>query len=52
MIYYTDDLNKGWDGRVQGHSEISQIDTYVWKIKAVDLAAHRHDLVGKVSLIK
>jgi gliding motility-associated-like protein len=52
MIYYTDDLNKGWDGRVQGHSEISQIDTYVWKINAVDLAGTKHNLLGKVSLVK
>ena len=52
MIFYTDDLNKGWDGRVQGHSEISQIDTYVWKIKAIDMLGNKHNLVGKVSLIK
>jgi gliding motility-associated-like protein len=52
MIFYTDDLNKGWDGRVQGHTEISQIDTYVWKIKAVDITGNKHNLLGKVSLIK
>jgi gliding motility-associated-like protein len=52
MIFYTDDLYKGWDGRVQGHSEISQIDTYVWKIKAIDIIGNKHNLVGKVSLIK
>ncbi|MDQ3111851.1 MAG: PKD domain-containing protein, partial [Bacteroidota bacterium] len=52
MIYYTDDLNQGWDGRVHGHSEISQIDTYVWKIKAVDLLGNKHNLLGKVSLVK
>ena len=52
MIYYTDDLNDGWDGRVQGHSEISQIDTYVWKINATDLSGTKHNLIGKVTLIK
>jgi gliding motility-associated-like protein len=52
MIFYTDDLNEGWDGRVQGHSEISQIDTYVWKIKAVDMLGNKHNLLGKVSLVK
>jgi gliding motility-associated-like protein len=52
MIFYTDDLNKGWDGRVQGHSEIAQIDTYVWKIKAVDMSGTSHDMVGRVSLLK
>lgn len=52
MIYYTTDLNKGWDGRVQGHSEISQIDTYVWKIKAIDIVGNKHNIEGKVSLIR
>ncbi len=52
MIYYTDDLAKSWDGRVQGRTEICQIDTYVWKIKAADLTGNKHGLVGKVSLSK
>jgi gliding motility-associated-like protein len=52
LVFYTNDLNDGWDGRVQGHSEISQIDTYVWKINAVDFAGKKHNLLGKVSLIK
>jgi gliding motility-associated-like protein len=52
MIYYTDDLNKGWDGRVQGHSDVSQIDTYVWKIKALDIVGNKHNIEGKVSLIR
>jgi gliding motility-associated-like protein len=52
MIYYTNDLGEGWDGRVQGRTEIAQIDTYVWKINAVDILGKKHNLLGKVSLIK
>jgi gliding motility-associated-like protein len=52
MIYYTDDLNKGWNGKVQGHEEICQIDTYVWKIKAIDITGAKHNLIGKVSIVK
>jgi gliding motility-associated-like protein len=52
MIYYTDDFYQGWNGKVQGHEEICQIDTYVWKIKAVDVLGGKHNLIGKVSLIK
>jgi gliding motility-associated-like protein len=52
LIFYTDDFAKGWDGRVQGHDNPCQIDTYVWKIKAVDLLGHKHNLIGKVSLIR
>jgi gliding motility-associated-like protein len=52
MIFYTDDLAKPWDGTVQGSSEICQIDTYVWKIKATDILGGKHDLQGKVSIVK
>ncbi len=52
MIFYTDDFAKGWDGRVQGHEDICQIDTYVWKIKAIDITGAKHNLIGKVSIIK
>ncbi len=52
MIYYTQDLNKGWDGKVQGSSNPCQIDTYVWKIKALDVTGHTDNLIGKVSIVK
>ncbi len=52
LIYYTEDMSQGWNGCVQGSSEIAQIDTYVWKIKAVDLLGKKHSLIGKVSLIR
>ncbi len=52
MIFYTDDLAKGWDGHVIAGNEVAQIDTYVWRVKAVDLLGTKHNLVGKVSLVK
>jgi gliding motility-associated-like protein len=52
MIYYTDDINEGWDGRVQGAAEICQIDTYVWKIKCDDMLGDKHNLIGHVNLLK
>jgi large repetitive protein len=52
MIWYTDDLDEGWDGIVQGHTEIVQIDTYVWKIKAKDVMGNQHNLIGHVNVIK
>jgi large repetitive protein len=52
MIFYSDDLNEGWDGKVLGGSDICQIDTYVWKIKCRDVLDKKHDLIGRVSLIK
>jgi gliding motility-associated-like protein len=52
MIFYSDELDEGWDGRIQGASEICQIDTYVWKIKCKDILNKKYDLIGHVNLIK
>lgn len=52
LIYKTTDMYKGWDGRVQGHSDIAQIDTYVWKIYATDPDGLRHRYIGNVNLVK
>lgn len=52
MIWYTDDLNEGWNGIVLGGDALCQIDTYVWKIKCTDILDKRHSLIGRVSLIR
>lgn len=52
LIYQTNDLYKGWNGKVQGHTDISQIDAYVWKIKCRDRAGNIHNYIGHLSLIK
>jgi gliding motility-associated-like protein len=52
LIFYTDDLHKGWDGKVKGGAEIAQIDTYVWKLRCRDVLGGAHKYIGKVSLIK
>ena len=52
LIFTTEDLNKGWDGKVQGHSDLCQEDTYVWKIRAIDVLGKKHSLIGHVNLIR
>ncbi len=52
MIFYTTDLNKGWDGKRNGYEDLCQIDTYVWKIAAKDNLGVKHVLTGRVSLIR
>lgn len=52
QIFTTTDINQGWDGRVQGHPTLCQIDTYVWRIYAWDISGNPHNLVGSVSLIR
>jgi gliding motility-associated-like protein len=52
LIWQTSDFGKGWDGRANNGKDISQEDTYVWKINCRDLKKNPHNLVGEVSLVK
>ncbi|HLF46509.1 MAG TPA: gliding motility-associated C-terminal domain-containing protein, partial [Chitinophagaceae bacterium] len=52
MIYYTEDLHKGWNGKANNGKEIAQIDTYVYKVRCKDVMGNRHTFIGKVSLVK
>jgi len=52
MIFYSKDINDGWDGTVQGNTQLCQEDTYVWKIKCIDIMDKKHNLIGHVNLIR
>jgi gliding motility-associated-like protein len=53
MVFYSTDINKGWDGKVNGGSEVSVLDTYVYVIN-ITAFANKHDYTyrGTVNLIK
>ena len=48
----TDEINKGWDGRVNDGSQIAQNDVYVWKIVVNDMGGNEHKYEGIVTLLK
>jgi len=52
MAFYSDDINKGWDGKANGGSQASLMDTYVYVITVTDLKKHEHIYRGVVNLIK
>jgi len=52
MIYQTDDLDAGWDGKANNGSDVSQMGVYVYKITARDLKSKPHIFTGHVTLIK
>lgn len=52
MIFRTNDLNEGWDGKVAGGSEIVQEGAYVYKVSIKDFKNKQHYYYGTVSLIK
>ncbi|HLG04056.1 MAG TPA: PKD domain-containing protein [Bacteroidia bacterium] len=51
LIYKTDNVAQGWDGRVKNKTEIAMQDVYVWKINVKDFSGSAHQLIGHVTLI-
>lgn len=53
QIFKSVDLYQGWDGKVQGHSDICQIDTYVYVITCNETITGRfHKYIGHVNLVR
>jgi gliding motility-associated-like protein len=53
LLFYSDDINKGWDGTIQGTGgNVVQEDVYVWKIQATDYRSKHRNLHGTVTLLK
>jgi gliding motility-associated-like protein len=52
LIFYTDSLDKPWDGRANHGSEMAQQDVYVWKVKLTDVFDKKHNYIGTVTIVK
>jgi large repetitive protein len=52
MIFESDDLYEGWDGRANGGTEIAQQDVYVYKVFIKDFEGKQHKYTGSVTLLK
>jgi gliding motility-associated-like protein len=52
LIFTTQSLNIGWDGRANGGSQIAQQDVYVYKIVLTDVFNKLHNYIGEVTLLK
>lgn len=50
QLYYTNELNKGWDGTYK--NLISQQDAYVYKIFCKDVFGEMHEYKGHVNILK
>ncbi|HLG34501.1 MAG TPA: gliding motility-associated C-terminal domain-containing protein [Bacteroidia bacterium] len=51
-IFHTTDINKGWNGHIQGSSTDCLMDTYIYYISALDSRNNEHQFIGRVTLIK
>lgn len=52
MIFQSDDMTKGWDGRARDGEETAQQDVYVYRISLKDFEGKHHSYDGHVSLLK
>jgi gliding motility-associated-like protein len=53
LIFFSDDINKGWDGRANGGVDIAQIDTYVYVVEVIDTRRKQsHVYRGTLNLIR
>lgn len=52
FIFYADDINKTWNGKVNGGVEVAQQDVYVWKVNLVDVFKKKHSFIGTVTIVK
>ncbi len=53
LTFVTDDITKGWDGRLMGKGDQTvQEDVYVWKIELKNYKGEPRQLSGIVSLLK
>ncbi|MBN8556831.1 MAG: gliding motility-associated C-terminal domain-containing protein, partial [Burkholderiales bacterium] len=51
LIFETDNIEKGWDGRANGGDDIAQDGVYVYKIEVRDFRNKYYDYMGHVTLL-
>jgi len=51
LIYFTNDINRPWDGRVNNTGEIALRDVYVYSVKIIDFKKIAHYFRGTVTLV-
>jgi gliding motility-associated-like protein len=52
LIFHTEKLEEGWDGKLKNGEEALLQDVYVWKVKIKDIFKKNHDYIGTVTLFK
>lgn len=49
-LFYSDDINNGWDGTVKGR--LAETETYVWMVIYKDVLGEKGKMYGRVTLFK
>jgi gliding motility-associated-like protein len=53
LVFYSDDIQKGWDGRINknGLEDVKE-DVYIWRIEMKTAKGEKRHLMGSVTLLK
>ena len=52
LLYYTEDIESGWDGTIQRNGERAKQDMYVYTVTAFDLVKAERKFYGYVMLLR
>jgi gliding motility-associated-like protein len=52
LLYYTEDIDSGWDGTIQRNGDKAKQDMYVYTITVLDLVKAEHKFYGYVMLLR
>ena len=52
LIFFSDDMNKPWDGKANHGTEIAQGDVYIYTIKVINFKKEKHIYKGIVTLVR
>ncbi len=52
LIFYSNDMSKGWDGKANHGSDTAQHDVYVYSVNVTDFKNKKHSYKGVVTLIR
>jgi hypothetical protein len=52
LIFFSNDINKPWDGTANYGTQIAQQDVYIYSIKFTDINRKKHEYKGIVTLVR
>jgi gliding motility-associated-like protein len=52
MIWSTENMSEGWDGKVKGSNEVVMQDVYVWRIRLKTFDSNKKVYTGHVTVVK
>ncbi len=52
LIFFSDDINKTWDGKANHGTETAEGDVYIYSFKVTDIKKRKHNYRGTVTLVR